>query len=52
VSALSGYVQAGADPWYAFSILMNGLPAGSNSTAKILQERIVKAIVSQGGAKG
>ncbi len=46
VSALSGYVQT-AKHWYAFSILMNDLPAGSNSDAKTLQDRIVKAIAAQ-----
>ncbi|HEX2970857.1 MAG TPA: D-alanyl-D-alanine carboxypeptidase/D-alanyl-D-alanine-endopeptidase [Tepidisphaeraceae bacterium] len=44
VSALSGYVKGRDDHWYAFSILMNGLPGGTNYKAKSLQESIVKAI--------
>ena len=51
VSALSGYLKAG-ETWYAFSILMNNLPAGSNSRAKTLQEEIVRAIANQGKGKG
>jgi D-alanyl-D-alanine carboxypeptidase/D-alanyl-D-alanine-endopeptidase (penicillin-binding protein 4) len=46
VSALSGYIKARDDNWYAFSILMNGIPPGTNSGAKLLQERIVRAIDS------
>ena len=42
VSALSGFVHAKDDRWYAFSILMNGV--GDVATCKQLQERIVKAI--------
>jgi D-alanyl-D-alanine carboxypeptidase/D-alanyl-D-alanine-endopeptidase (penicillin-binding protein 4) len=42
VSALSGFVHAKDDRWYAFSILMNGI--GDVATCKQLQERIVKAI--------
>jgi D-alanyl-D-alanine carboxypeptidase/D-alanyl-D-alanine-endopeptidase (penicillin-binding protein 4) len=44
VSALSGYLKGRDGEWYAFSILMNSVPAGSNSRAKQLQENIVKAI--------
>ena len=44
VSSLSGYLQARDGAWYAFSILMNDLPGGTNGTAKELQERIVAAI--------
>jgi len=44
VSCLSGYLHAKDDNWYCFSILFNGIPEGSNSGAKILQERIVHAI--------
>jgi D-alanyl-D-alanine carboxypeptidase/D-alanyl-D-alanine-endopeptidase (penicillin-binding protein 4) len=47
VSALSGYVKGRDNHWYAFSILMNGLPAGTNTKAKALQESIVKAIDAQ-----
>jgi hypothetical protein len=34
--------------WYAFSILMNGLPGGGPQ-AKVLQERMVRAIDSASG---
>jgi D-alanyl-D-alanine carboxypeptidase/D-alanyl-D-alanine-endopeptidase (penicillin-binding protein 4) len=44
VSTFSGYLRARDGQWYAFSILMNNIPAGSNSTMKELQERIVKAV--------
>lgn len=44
VSALSGYLKARDGKWYAFSILMNGIPAGSNWRAKQIQEQIVAAI--------
>jgi serine-type D-Ala-D-Ala carboxypeptidase/endopeptidase (penicillin-binding protein 4) len=44
VSALSGYLKGRDGDWYAFSILMNGVPAGANGRAKQLQESIVKAI--------
>ena len=44
VSALSGYLKTSDNHWYAFSILMNNLPAGTNPTAKEMQEKIVKAI--------
>lgn len=44
VSCLTGFLRAKDDQWYAFSILMNGLPYKSNSTAKALQERIVRAL--------
>jgi D-alanyl-D-alanine carboxypeptidase/D-alanyl-D-alanine-endopeptidase (penicillin-binding protein 4) len=44
VSALSGYLKAQNGEWYAFSILMNKVPEGTNSTAKIVQEKIVTAI--------
>ncbi|HEV7297809.1 MAG TPA: D-alanyl-D-alanine carboxypeptidase/D-alanyl-D-alanine-endopeptidase [Tepidisphaeraceae bacterium] len=43
VSTLSGYFMGKDDRWYAFSILMNGIPNKSNSSIKPLQERIVKA---------
>jgi D-alanyl-D-alanine carboxypeptidase/D-alanyl-D-alanine-endopeptidase (penicillin-binding protein 4) len=44
VSALSGYLKGRDDQWYAFSILMNGVPAGANGRAKQLQESIIKAL--------
>lgn len=44
VSAVSGYLKARDDQWYAFSILMNNCPPGTNNTAKQVQERIVAAI--------
>lgn len=44
VSTLSGYVHGGDNRWYAFSILINGIPDFSNSSIKPLQEKIVKAI--------
>ena len=44
VSALSGYLKAKDGNWYAFSILMNNFPAGTNNRAKELQEKIVAAI--------
>jgi D-alanyl-D-alanine carboxypeptidase/D-alanyl-D-alanine-endopeptidase (penicillin-binding protein 4) len=51
VSACSGLLKAKDGQWYAFSILMNGLPEGTNGGAKQLQERIVKAVdaASSGG---
>jgi D-alanyl-D-alanine carboxypeptidase/D-alanyl-D-alanine-endopeptidase (penicillin-binding protein 4) len=44
VSSLSGYLKTKDGQWYVFSILMNGLPSGTNGGAKALQEKIVKAI--------
>ena len=44
VSCLSGYLHAKDDSWYCFSIMFNGIPDKSNSGAKVLQERIVRAI--------
>jgi D-alanyl-D-alanine carboxypeptidase/D-alanyl-D-alanine-endopeptidase (penicillin-binding protein 4) len=43
VSSLSGYLMARDGNWYAFSILMNGIPELSNSGVKVLQEGIVSA---------
>ena len=43
VSGISGFLHARDGGWYIFSILMNGIPDGANSGAKLLQERIVKA---------
>ncbi len=44
VSALSGYLKAKDESWYAFSILMNGMPRFTNTRAKELQEQIVLAV--------
>jgi D-alanyl-D-alanine carboxypeptidase/D-alanyl-D-alanine-endopeptidase (penicillin-binding protein 4) len=44
VSSLSGFLQGKNGQWYAFTILMNGVPPGANGGAKALQERIVRAI--------
>lgn len=44
VSSLSGYLKAKNGEWYAFSILMNDVPPGTNSRAKELQEDIVEAV--------
>jgi serine-type D-Ala-D-Ala carboxypeptidase/endopeptidase (penicillin-binding protein 4) len=44
VSCLSGYLYAKDDRWYCFSILFNGIPEGSNSGVKVLEERIVRAL--------
>lgn len=44
VSSLSGFLHAKDDSWFAFSILINGIPEGTNSGAKALQEKIVKAV--------
>jgi serine-type D-Ala-D-Ala carboxypeptidase/endopeptidase (penicillin-binding protein 4) len=45
VSALSGYCTARSGDLYAFSILMNGVYTGG---ARVLQDRMAQAIVSQG----
>lgn len=44
VSCLSGYVCARDNNWYCFVIMFNGIPHLSNSVAKTLEDRIVKAI--------
>ena len=44
VSGLSGFVKAKDGSTYAFSILFNGIAEGTNSRAKVLQERIVQSI--------
>jgi serine-type D-Ala-D-Ala carboxypeptidase/endopeptidase (penicillin-binding protein 4) len=44
VSCLSGYLHAKDNNWYCFSIMFNGIPEGTNSAAKVLQERIVRCI--------
>jgi serine-type D-Ala-D-Ala carboxypeptidase/endopeptidase (penicillin-binding protein 4) len=44
VSCLSGYLYAKDNRWYCFSILFNGIPEGTNSGAKALEERLVRAL--------
>lgn len=44
VSCLSGFVHARDHQWYAFSIMMNGIPYKSNSLAKSLQEKVLHAL--------
>ncbi len=44
VSTLSGFVNGRDGNWYAFSILFNDIPAGTNPTAHTLQEKIVLCI--------
>jgi PBP4 family serine-type D-alanyl-D-alanine carboxypeptidase len=44
VSSISGYLHAKDDHWYAFSIIMNGIPHQSNSAIKPLQEAIIRAV--------
>jgi D-alanyl-D-alanine carboxypeptidase/D-alanyl-D-alanine-endopeptidase (penicillin-binding protein 4) len=44
VSAISGYLHAKDEHWYAFSIIMNGIPHLSNSAIKPLQEAIIRAV--------
>ncbi len=44
VSSLSGYLKGRDEQWYAFSILINGIPPYSNTVIKELQEKIVKAV--------
>jgi D-alanyl-D-alanine carboxypeptidase/D-alanyl-D-alanine-endopeptidase (penicillin-binding protein 4) len=44
VSALSGYFKGRDGHWYAFSILMNGIPRQSNGQIKPIQEKIIAAI--------
>jgi serine-type D-Ala-D-Ala carboxypeptidase/endopeptidase (penicillin-binding protein 4) len=49
VSCLSGYLKSKSGDFYAFSILFNKIPDGSNSTMKPLQERIIKALDDSAG---
>lgn len=44
VSALSGYFHGKDGNWYAFSILMNGIPRQSNGQIKPIQEKIIAAV--------
>ena len=44
VSTLSGYLFTKDGQCYAFSIMMNGIPRGTNHEAHVLQERIVRAL--------
>jgi D-alanyl-D-alanine carboxypeptidase/D-alanyl-D-alanine-endopeptidase (penicillin-binding protein 4) len=44
VSCLSGFLRGRDDNTYVFSIMFNGIPLHSNSSAKQLQEKIVHAI--------
>lgn len=49
VSSLTGYLEARDGNWYAFSILMNGIPDLSNSAIKPLQDAIVRAVDNNAG---
>ena len=49
VSCLSGFLKTKDNQWYAFSIMMNGIPYKSNSLAKSLQEKIVRSIDNHAG---
>ena len=51
VSTLGGYLRAKDDQWYAFSIMVNGIPRLSNGQVKLLQERIVRAVDAEVGGK-
>lgn len=44
VSCLSGFLRAKDNQWYAFSIMMNGMPAKSAALAHGVQEKIVHAL--------
>jgi len=44
VSCLTGYLKTRDNQLYAFSIMMNGIPYKSNTLAKSLQEKIVRAL--------
>jgi D-alanyl-D-alanine carboxypeptidase/D-alanyl-D-alanine-endopeptidase (penicillin-binding protein 4) len=44
VSCLTGYLRTRDNQLYAFSIMMNGIPYKSNTLAKSLQEKIVRAL--------
>jgi D-alanyl-D-alanine carboxypeptidase/D-alanyl-D-alanine-endopeptidase (penicillin-binding protein 4) len=44
VRSTSGFLQARDNNWYAFSILINRLPVGSDGNAKPIQDKIIQAI--------
>jgi D-alanyl-D-alanine carboxypeptidase/D-alanyl-D-alanine-endopeptidase (penicillin-binding protein 4) len=44
VSCLSGFLQGRDQSWFAFSILFNDIPPGGTADAKVLEERIVRAV--------
>lgn len=44
VVTLSGYLRTRDDRWVAFAILLNGVPQGTASTARKLQEQILEAV--------
>ena len=49
VSAISGYLKARDEQWYAFSILMNNVPEGTNGDAKKVQENPLGSMLIAGG---
>lgn len=51
VRNLSGYLKAKDDQWYAFSILINGVPAGTKAGVEHIQEQILKTLDAQANAK-
>ncbi|MDB5295827.1 MAG: dac [Phycisphaerales bacterium] len=51
VSTVSGYLHSKDGGWYAFSVMINGIPAKSNGQVKLLQERIIKAVDAEAGSK-
>lgn len=44
VSCLSGFVKAKDNQWYAFSIVMNGVPPKSAAFSHGVQEKIIRAL--------
>lgn len=44
VSCLCGFLHGSDDRWYAFSIMFNGIPEGTGIGAKLLEEKIIKAV--------
>ena len=49
VSTLSGYLKARDGQWFAFAVMANNIPGGSNGEVKPLQERIVRAVDAAAG---